>query len=77
MNKKHFVTLFLFACLTVGFSSCKKCVTCRIERLDGTVEAQYDEYCGTSTEVEDFKNSVEAKSEDYLGQNGKVICTEN
>lgn len=65
------------AFLLGGFSSCDKCTTCRIERLNGVVEAEYEEYCGTPKEIEDFKNDLENKTNAQLGSNGIVICVDN
>ncbi|MCF8373759.1 MAG: hypothetical protein K9H64_19210 [Bacteroidales bacterium] len=71
--------LFILLCAAVfilGFASCKKCTTCEIRKLDGTVEASYDEFCGSKKDIDDFKKSLEAKKELFLGANGQVICTE-
>lgn len=59
-----------------SFSSCKKCTTCRIEKLNGSVEAEYQEYCGTPAEIDNFKKNLQEKSDLYLGSQGKVICVD-
>ncbi len=62
--------------IIAGISSCKKCTTCEIKKLDGTVEAQYEEYCGSKKEIEDFKKSLEEKTLIHLGSNGQVVCVD-
>ncbi len=73
--KKAFIILTI-SFITLGFSSCKKCVTCKIQNIDGTVEAEYNEYCGTAEEIRNFKAELENKSQTQLGANGEVICTD-
>ncbi len=71
--------LFILLCagaLIIGFSSCKKCTTCEIKRLNGNVEASYEEYCGSKDDIDAFKKDLEEKSQNVLGSNGQVICTD-
>ncbi len=74
MKKIVFPILALMLVVSV-FTSCKKCVTCSIERLDGTVDAEYDQFCGTSDEVDEFKKELQNKSNSVIGDDGIVICT--
>ena len=62
--------------LLAGITSCKKCTTCEIRKLDGTVEARYEEYCGTNEEIDNFKKELEIKKDLHLGANGQVICVD-
>ena len=74
---KKILFILAVSCITFGFSSCKKCVTCQIKNINGTVEAEYEEYCGTSKEIESFKTDLENKTQTQLGPNGQVICTDS
>jgi len=72
------VLLIIGTILILGsFASCKKCTTCKIQRLSGVVEAEYEEYCGTPKEIDDFKSNLEDKAAAQLGSNGQVICVDN
>ena len=74
---KKILFIIAVSCIAFVFTSCKKCVTCQIKNINGTVEAEYEEYCGTTKEIESFKADLENKSQTQLGQNGQVICTDS
>lgn len=73
---KRILFLLFSIILLLGVSSCKKCTTCEIRKLDGTVEASYEEYCGTKDDLDRFKEDLEIKTANQLGQNGQVICND-
>lgn len=70
------ITVLLF--VAVLFSSCAStCITCTVERLDGTIEAQYDEFCGTDEEIEAFKADIQQKISTTSGSSGwQLKCSE-
>lgn len=58
-------------------NSCATCITCTVERLDGTVEAEYDEFCGTSDEIDAFKEDIRTKISVTPGSAGwQLKCIE-
>jgi hypothetical protein len=75
--KRSLITIAMILLAAGLFNSCKQCVTCRIERLNGTIEAEYEEYCGTESDIDDFKAALKTKSDQFVGPSGKVICTDN
>ena len=74
---KKILFILAVSCITLGFTSCKKCVTCQIKNINGTVEAEYEEYCGTPKEIESFKDDLKKKTQTQMGQTGQVICTDS
>jgi len=74
---KKAIIVLAVSLVALSFSSCKKCVTCKIQNINGTVEAEYDEYCGTAEEIRNFKADLENKSQAQLGANGQVICIDS
>lgn len=73
---KRFLILLCTAFFIFGFSSCKKCTTCEIRKLNGNVEVSYEEYCGSKDDIDAFKKSLENKKDLFLGANGQVICSD-
>jgi len=58
-------------------NSCSTCITCTVERLDGTVEAEYDEFCGTGDEIDAFKEDIRTKISVTPGSSGwQLKCIE-
>lgn len=80
MNPMRILTRRMIVLLfsVVLFSSCAStCITCTVERLDGTIEAQYDEFCGTEEEIEDFKADIQQKISTTSGSSGwQLKCSE-
>ncbi len=61
----------------IGFSSCQTCVSCKVERLNGVIEAEYYEYCGTEEEIEAFKADIRTKLDAIPNtETVQIICTE-
>jgi hypothetical protein len=75
--KKTYSLIVLLSLFLFSFNSCKKCVTCRIEQLDGTIEAEYNQFCGTSKEVDEFQSELEGKTNVFIGEDGVVICVDD
>ncbi len=73
---KKVIPIIFALFLLISISSCKKCTTCEIRKLNGDIEAQYEEYCGSKTELDDFKKELEEKKDIHLGSNGQVICSD-
>jgi hypothetical protein len=71
---KRFLVLIAAAAI---FTSCSTCISCTVERLDGTVEAQYDEFCGTQDEIDEFKSEIQETINTTPGSSGwQLKCTE-
>ncbi len=69
--------LAVFALVALSFSSCKKCVSCKVERLNGILEAEYEEFCGTDDEIDEFKKSIRTKLNAVPNtQTIVIICTD-
>lgn len=71
-KKSYIILVFIFFLFYA--SSCKKCTTCEIQNVNGETEAAYDEFCGTESEIENFKKDLELNA-NQLGGVGVVVCT--
>ncbi len=78
MKAKSFIKLVVFCIgLSFAFSSCKECIDCQYQYTDPETNKQetyqYDKFCGTSEDVEQFKKKAQS---DARKVNGKLNCTE-
>lgn len=63
--------LFLF--ITIGFSSCEKCITCeQISASNDSLSFKYPETCGNRNDIIDYQDRLE---QNKPPQN-KIECTE-
>jgi hypothetical protein len=76
--KKIFGAAIIGVFAMAAFSSCQKCTTCEIKDGD-TVIQTYPETCGSSSEIDDFKQTVEDANAVYeqAGFDYEIICTDN
>lgn len=76
--KKSVKTSFIAIVALFVMSSCSStCITCTVERLDGTVEAVYDEFCGTEEEIDAFQTDIQNTINTTPGAAGwQLKCTE-
>ena len=74
---KRLVVISLTFLVVIGFAACKKCTTCEIKRLNGTVEATYEEYCGSKDDIDEFKKELEQKAQLHFQSDAQVICNDN
>ena len=60
---KKILLVAIAVALSLGFISCKKCITCKYEYLylNDTVKVS-DENCGKSRENKDFEATMEAEA---------------
>ena len=63
----------VLAIFAFSFSSCKKCIKCEIIgnsidtiSLIDNIEVEYDEFCGSSSEVEAFRGDVQFSAENHM-----------
>jgi len=62
--------MILFA---LGFTSCKKCATCKI--VTATYETIPQEKCGTSSEVDDFVDGYKKQATQISTIGARAECT--
>lgn len=73
--KKAFVIISASVFVAFGFGSCKKCTTCKaVLTSTGAVQKEYVEQCGSSREISDYKNDLEAAWPATQGY--KIECTD-
>ena len=58
------------------FAGCQKCIDCQYDYKDPETNEKktydYDEFCGTSSDVKDFKEKAEQDAKEV---NGNLTCT--
>jgi len=79
--------LIIFA---LSFTSCKKCIKCEITghsidtiSLIDNIKVEYDEFCGSSSEIEAFRGDVSFSAENHMCkiysirkiQNSEILVT--
>ncbi len=68
-----FIYATLFLLLTIGFSSCEKCVTCQqVSASNDSLSFTYPETCGNRKDIIDYQDRLE---QNKPPQN-KLECTE-
>ena len=72
---KKVILVIAVAAFAVGFSSCKKCTTCKVtDSNDPTFTYTYPEYCAKSADVNTFKTACQTTYSTALGYT--VTCTD-
>lgn len=76
--RNQFRRLVVISFTAFFLSSCAStCITCTVERLNGTIEAEYEEFCGTDEEIEAFKADIQQKISTTPGSSGwQLKCSE-
>jgi hypothetical protein len=73
---KTFKTLVIIALMSfaaMAVNSCKKCSHCVIKDASGNLLKDYDQKCGLTKDLDDYKNSAERDAPQY---GGVLTCTE-
>lgn len=71
--KKLFFVLGLALVVSLGFSSCKKCSTCKVYNSStNALEYTYPEQCGKTSVINTYEAAAKAA---YSGSGYRVECT--
>lgn len=77
MKRTFSVLVVAFLAVSV-FSSCEKCTTCEIKDGD-TVITTYPETCGSASDIDDFKATVDDANKVYedAGFDYEIVCEDD
>lgn len=76
--KKIAAALFVLAIMGSTFTSCKKCMECKIYDEDGDLADETGELCGKQEELDEAKAEWQDAVDDFveIGLDYELVCTD-